>query len=328
MARPRPSRRISPVALVAIGALVFGASCGAPKSAEESTPEPAEGPFSERGYASTDRLVTTQWVADHLDDPAVLVVDLRRREAYDTGHVPGAVHLEPRDAFHAEDDRGVPGMIPGAKTLGETLGAIGATPTTTVVFYDDEGNRRSARGVWVLSVYRHADVRIMDGAWRTWNAENRPVETESRDPVPASYVFEDRPDTSIIASWKDVVAAIDDPETLVCDTRSEAEYAGTDVRAARGGHVPGALNVEWSRAVDSLGAFLPAGELRTLYADTGVTDGKTTFTMCQSGVRASHTWFVLTDLLGFDDVRVYDGSWVEYGNRDDSPIEESTPVAS
>lgn len=327
MDRQRPSRRVTPFAIAAIGVLFFGASCGAPESGEEPIVETAEGPFTGRGYATADRLVTTQWVEDHFGDAGVLVIDVRDREAYETGHIPGAVHLAPRETFQAEDDRGVPSMIPKSEAVAATLSAIGATPETTIVFYDDRGNLWSARGVWTLSVYGHPDVRIMDGAWSSWSAEGRPVDTDVPERPPTSYAFDAEPDTSIVASWNDVVAAIDDPETLVCDARSEAEYAGADVRAARGGHVPGARNVEWSRAVDSSGAFLPASELKALYADAGVTDGKTTFTMCQSGVRASHTWFVLTDLLGFDDVRVYDGSWVEYGNRDDSPIESPAPTS-
>ena len=312
-------KSISSVALLCVGV-----ACGTGETESETTtsaPEPAEvSSIDDRGYAPSARLVTTDWVQEHLEDPTVLVIDLRPREEYDASHIPGAVHLPAQETFQADDARGVPGMLPERTHIARALGSIGAKPETTLVFYDDAKSLWSARAIWALSVYKHADARIMDGAWKLWKVEGRPTTESVSVRERSEYAFSAKPDTSIVAKWSDVVASIDDPGAVVCDARSEAEYRGESVRAARSGHVPGSVLVEWSQAVDETGAFLPADELRELYEAAGVTGDQATFTLCQSGVRASHTWFVRTDLLGYDDVRMYDGSWVEYGNREDSPI--------
>ncbi len=315
-------RRLKSICSVAL--LCVGPACGGAETEPETTtgtPEAAEvSSIDDRGYAPSARLVTTEWVQAHLEDPTVLLIDLRSREEYDAGHIPGAVHLPAKETFQADDPRGVPGMLPGDAHIARALGAIGATPETTLVLYDDEKSRWSARAIWVLSVYKHADARLMDGAWKLWKVEGRPVTDNVPTKSPTDYAFSGPPDTSIVATWSDVVASIDDPATVVCDARSAAEYEGQSVRAARSGHVPGSVLVEWSQAVGETGAFLPADDLRALYETAGVTSDQVTLALCQSGVRAAHTWFVLNDLLGYENVRVYDGSWVEYGNREDSPI--------
>lgn len=315
-------RRLKSISSVAL--LCVAAACGSGDNEAETTagtPKPAEvSPLDDRGYASSARLVTTEWVQEHLEDPTVLLVDLRPREEYDAGHIPGAVHLPAQETFQADDARGVPGMLPMSPHIAQALGSIGATPETTLVFYDDAKNLWSARAIWALSVYKHADARLMDGAWKLWKVEGRMATDSVSMREHTEYVFKGAPDTTIVARWSDVVASIDDPGTVVCDARSAPEYEGQNVRAARSGHVPGSVLVEWSQAVNETGAFLPADDLRTLYEAAGVTGDQVTFTLCQSGVRAAHTWFVLNDLLGYENVRVYDGSWVEYGNREDSPI--------
>jgi thiosulfate/3-mercaptopyruvate sulfurtransferase len=315
-------RRLKSICSVAL--LCVGPACSGGEIESETTtgtPEPAEvSSVDDRGYAPSARLVTTEWVQAHLEDPTVLLIDLRPREEYDAGHIPGAAHLPAKETFQADDPRGVPGMLPGDAHIARALGSIGATPETTLVFYDDEKSRWSARAIWALSVYKHADARLMDGAWKLWKVEGRPTTDSVSTRDSSEYAFGGSPDTSIVATWSDVVASIDDPETIVCDARSAAEYEGQSVRAARSGHVPGSVLVEWSQAVGETGEFLPADGLRTLYDTAGVTADHVTFALCQSGVRAAHTWFVLNDLLGYDNVRVYDGSWVEYGNREDSPI--------
>ena len=304
------------VALLLIGALVGVSACGSDGSASAVG---VATDLDSRGYASIDRLVTTEWLADHLDDDSVLVVDLRDEEDYAAGHIPGAIRITPGATFQAEID-GVPGMLPPGDALAASLSAMGATPETTIVFYDGIGSLWASRGIWALAVYGHEDARALDGAWGLWESEGLEVSTDAVTRTASEYAFSGSPNSELIASWQEIVDSVDDPETLVCDTRSPEEYAGRDVRADRGGHIPESVNVNWNRAIDDQGRFLPAADLKTLYEGEGVVAGKTVYTLCQTAVRATHTWFVLSDLLGYDDVRVYDGSWVEYGNRTDSEI--------
>jgi len=286
----------------------------------DDTPVAQATGFEDRGYADTSRLVSTQWIEDNLDNDRVILFDLRNEEQYGEGHIPGAIRLQAGAVFQKEID-GVSGLIPPGDEVAASLAAVGATPDHTLVFYDARGSIWASRAVWVLAVYGHADVRLLDGDFPLWESEGRRVSTGASALAAADYAFSSSPNGDIIAGWDEIVAAIDDPSVLVCDARSPEEYAGRDVRADRGGHIPDSVNVEWSRALDEDGRFKSADELRALYEGEGVVAGNTVYTLCQTAVRATHTWFVLSDLLGYDDVRVYDGSWVEYGNREDSPID-------
>jgi thiosulfate/3-mercaptopyruvate sulfurtransferase len=307
---------VRPLIWIALAVALIGSAACSPTTDTVSVATDLES----RGYASIDHLVSTAWLEKHLNDDSVLIVDLRKEEDYAAGHIPGSVRLTPNAAFQMEV-KGVPGMIPPADAVATVLAGIGATPETTIVFYDGIASLWASRAIWVLSVYGHEDSRALDGAWGLWESEGREVSTESAAPSTAEYVFEAQPNNMLIASWDEITASIDDPEVLVCDTRSPEEYAGRDVRADRGGHIPESINVNWNRAIDEQGRFLPAAKLRELYEGEGVVGGKTVYTLCQTAVRATHTWFVLMDLLGYEDVRVYDGSWVEYGNREDSAID-------
>ena len=301
------------LALVALASAALIAAC-----AHDEGPPTATG-LDDRGYHDISRLVTTEWIEDNLDNDEVLLIDLRSADAYAEGHIPGAVQI-PRTALQVEID-GVPGLIPPAADVASAFGAIGATADTTIVFYDQRGSIWGSRGLWVLAVYGHEDVRLLDGDFPLWESEGREISTATPAITAATYEFTSDPNNDIIVGWDDIIASIDDPSVLVCDARSPEEYSGRDVRADRGGHIPESVNVEWSRALDENGRFKPADELRTLYEGEGVEAGGTIYTLCQTAVRATHTWFVLSELLGYDDVRVYDGSWAEYGNRDDSPID-------
>ncbi|HAG56310.1 MAG TPA: hypothetical protein DCL17_07885 [Dehalococcoidia bacterium] len=171
-----------------------------------------------------------------------------------------------------------------------------------------------------MDVYGHQDTRLLDGAWSYWSANGLETSTDATEVTASSYVFTGAPDTSIIADWEEVLTSVDDPSKIVCDARSPEEYSGKDVRADAGGHIPESSNINWNRAVNEQGEFLSAPELRVLYEGEGIEGDKVVFTLCQTAVRATHSWFVLQELLGYETVKVYDGSWVEWGNREDLPI--------
>ena len=308
------SRGFGLLALAALAGAALVAACGGDDGVEQATG------LDDRGYHNTNSLVTTQWIADNLDNEDVILVDVRGEEAYAAGHIPGAIHVVPQTAFQKEID-GVAGLIPPGDEVAASLAAIGATPDHTIVMYDAKGSIWASRGLWVLRVYGHDDVRILDGDFPLWESEGRDVSTTAPSVVAAEYSFSGSPNEDIIAGWQEIVDQIDDAESLVCDARSAEEYAGRDVRADRGGHIPASVNVDWVRSLNEDGTFLPADQLRSLYDGEGVVAGKTIYTLCQTAVRATHTWFVLTDLLGYDSVKVYDGSWTEWGNRTDTPIE-------
>ncbi|MXZ62820.1 MAG: sulfurtransferase [Chloroflexi bacterium] len=302
------------LALAVLAGSALIAACGGDDEVEQATG------LDDRGYHNTDRLVTTQWIEDNLDNDDVILFDVRNEEQYAAGHIPGAIRLAANQVFQKEID-GVAGLIPPANEVAASLAAVGATPDHTLVFYDQRGSIWASRAIWVLAVYGHADARLLDGDFPLWESQGREVSTDVPSPTAAEYAFSADPDNDIIAGWEEVVAEIDNVESLVCDARSAEEYAGRDVRAERGGHIPNAVNVDWARALNEDGTFLPADQLRELYEGEGVVGGKTIYTLCQTAVRATHTWFVLVDLLGYESVKVYDGSWTEWGNRTDTPIE-------
>ena len=308
------SRSTGLMVLVALAGAALVAACGGDDEVEQATG------LDDRGYHSTNRLVTTQWIEDNLDNDSVILIDLRGEDAYAEGHIPGAIRVQAGGTFQKEIE-GVAGLIPPSEELAASLAAFGATPDHTLVFYDARGSIWASRAIWVLSVYGHEDARLLDGDFPLWESQGREVSTDVPTPTAAEYAFSESPNQEIIAGWQEIVAQIDDAESLVCDARSPEEYAGRDVRADRGGHIPESVNVDWGRALNEDGTFLPASQLRELYEGEGVVGGKTIYTLCQTAVRATHTWFVLTDLLGYDSVKVYDGSWTEWGNRTDTPID-------
>jgi thiosulfate/3-mercaptopyruvate sulfurtransferase len=302
------------LALLALAGAALIAACGGDDEVAQVTG------LDDRGYHNTSRLVTTEWIEDNLDNDSVLLIDRRGNDDYVAGHIPGAVQI-PRTAFQVEVD-GVAGQIPPAADVAAALEAIGATPDTTIVFYDGRGSVSASRGLWVLAVYGHADARLLDGDFPLWESEGREISKEAPTVSASDYSFDSAPDEKLIAGWDEIIASIEDPSVLVCDARSPEEYSGKNPRNNdRGGHIPDSVNVEWNRAIDENGRFLPADQLRELYEGEGVEADGTIYTLCQTAVRATHTWFVLQDLLGYEDVKVYDGSWIEYGNREDSPID-------
>jgi thiosulfate/3-mercaptopyruvate sulfurtransferase len=265
------------------------------------------------GYASPDALVDTQWVVDHLDDADVRLLDVSSsHEVFEQGHLPGAQFVDWQTDLTNPDDP-VRGQILSQQNLSDLMSRLGVEPDDTVVFYDETSNLFAARAYWVLKYYQHPDVRVYNGGSKKWTADGQTLTKDVAVVEPSQYTADDA-DPEIRTTWQYVVEHIDDPSTLLCDARSPSEYNGTDVRSARGGHVPGAINVEWSEAVDADGTFRSAEALTDLYSEAGFTPDKEIITYCQTGVRGAHTWFVLSELLGYPSVRTYDGSWEEYGN--------------
>ena len=272
-----------------------------------------------RGYPSTNRLVTTKWVNDNLNNDNVKIIDIRKPEDYNAGHIPGALNL-PYTELQVETN-GVKGMVPSDEDISTKLSNLGVQSTDTVIIYDHIKNLWSTRLLWTLAVYGHEDARLMDGSYGLWEKEGKNITTEPSSIKASKYKFTGKPKPELVIGIDQVLSSINDASSVVLDTRSADEYAGRDVRAERGGHIPEAIHVEWVQNVDADGKFLSADKLRSLYGGASITDDLDIYTLCQTAVRATHSWFVLEDLLGYDDVAVYDGSWTEWGNLPDTPID-------
>ena len=271
-------------------------------------------------YVHADALVDTAWLQEHLADANVRLVEVgTNADEYAAGHLPGALYIHGVDDLTNPDDV-TRGQILTGDALSDLLSRLGISNDDTVVFYDRSSNLWAARAYWALKYYQHADVRLYNGGVTRWLADGQELGTESVAFEPTEYVA-GAIDDSLRATTQYVLDHLEDSDAVMCDTRSPNEFAGTDVRAARGGHVPGAINVEWINAVNEDGTFKDAETLYNLYTKAGFDPDKEIITYCQTGVRGAHTWFVLSELLGYPDVRNYDGSWEEYGNQEDTPIQ-------
>lgn len=270
--------------------------------------------------------MSTEWLAEHLDDPNVVVAESDEDVLlYDTGHIPGAVKMD----WHADLNDPVARDYVDGEGFAEMMSARGITPDTTIVFYGDNFNWWAAYALWVCSLFGHEDLRLLDGGRQKWVAEGRPMTTDAHGREPSHYPVLPRDDESIRAFKEDVLAHIGAKGRLV-DVRSPGEYSGELTHmpdypqegALRGGHVPGAQNVPWKTAANDDGTFRDADELAEIYREgLGLADDEETIAYCRIGERSSHTWFVLRHLLGMENVRNYDGSWVEWGNAVRVPIE-------
>jgi thiosulfate/3-mercaptopyruvate sulfurtransferase len=307
--------RLSAFPVLLIATIILGA-CAAP----ESQPGAAANQAVADTYAHPGVLVDTTWVREHLDDSQVRFIDVSSSpDVYAAGHLPGAQYIDWQTDLTNPDDP-VRGQILTRAALSQLLSRLGVEQDDTLVFYDDTSNLFAARAYWVLKYYQHPDVRIYNGGSKRWIADGQQLTAETTSAA-ASHYSAGEPDPSIRTDWQYVVDHVGDSGTLFCDVRGPKEYTGTDVRSARGGHIPGAINVEWSNAVNADGTFRAASALAELYGKAGFTPDKQIITYCQTGVRGAHTWFVLRELLGYPNVRNYDGSWEDYGNQGDSPIE-------
>lgn len=279
--------------------------------------------MAEDGYAKPV-IVSTEWLAKHLDDPTVVVAEVDENpDLYDDGHIPGAVELHWRDDLQDPVERD----LVDPETFARLLGERGIGNETTVVLYGDKNNWFAAYAYWYLKIYGHADVRILNGGRQKWVDEGRELTAQVPAPEPRIYTAGER-DESIRAYRDQVRAWLGEDGRALVDVRSPGEYAGDLVAppgyeqegAQRAGHIPTAVSIPWALAVKDDGTFRPADELRDIYASKGVIPGKEVVAYCRIGERSAHTWFVLRELLGFESVRNYDGSWTEWGNLVDVPI--------
>jgi thiosulfate/3-mercaptopyruvate sulfurtransferase len=278
-------------------------------------------------FAHPEALVSTEWVAQHQHDPQVRLVESDEDFLlYETGHIPGAVKI---DWFSTLQDPVRRDFL--SPTDFEAMCAqLGITNDTRVVFYGDKSNWFAAYALWVFRYYGHTNLALMDGGRAKWIAEGRPI-TKEVPSYPATSYQAQAPDHAIRA-WRDEVFAQIEAKRPLVDVRSPQEYRGELLHmpnypqegATRGGHIPGAVNIPWAQATNADGTFKSPDELRTLYAGQGVTPAQEVIAYCRIGERSSHTWFVLTYLLGYPQVRNYDGSWTEWGNLVGAPIAKTS----
>ncbi len=283
-------------------------------------------------YASPEVLVSTDWVAQHLNDPKIRVVEVDvDTAAYDQGHVPGAIGWN----WQTQLQDPVRRDLVDKRAFEELLGRSGISNDTAVVLYGDNNNWFAAWGFWELKYYGHNDVRIMNGGRKKWLEEKRALSTETPHPQPATYRAKD-PNQTIRARRDDAFAVVErrSPAQLV-DVRSPDEFTGKVIAppgmnetAQRGGHIPGAVSVPWAQAVNEDGTFKSAEALKQLYDSKGIGGDREVIAYCRIGERSSHTWFVLKYLLGYKNVRNYDGSWTEWGNLVGAPIEKEAAAAA
>jgi thiosulfate/3-mercaptopyruvate sulfurtransferase len=277
-------------------------------------------------FAHPERLVSTDWLGTHRDDPGVVVVESDEDVLlYETGHIPGAVKVD----WHTELNDPLIRDYRDAETFAQLMAEKGIGRDDTVVFYGDNFNWWAAYALWVFSLFGHEDVRLLDGGRQKWLAEDRSMTTQVFPRPRAEYPVVDRVDAPIRAFRHDVMGHLDANGRLI-DVRSPGEFSGELMHmpdypqegALRGGHIPGAASVPWKMAANDDGTFKSRDELAVIYeADLGLSQDDDVITYCRIGERSSHTWFALTHLLGFPTVRNYDGSWTEWGNLVGVPIE-------
>jgi thiosulfate/3-mercaptopyruvate sulfurtransferase len=294
-----------------------------PTVTERTTLDPE---IQRKGYVHPDVLVTTSWLAEHLRDANVRVIESDEDVLlFDTGHIPGAQKVD----WHADLNDPLIRDYVSKDQFQELLRSKGIDDSTTVIFYGDKNNWWATYAFWVFQLFGFTNARVLDGGRSKWESEGRPMTTDAPHFKATSYEARERRDEPIRAFMPDVRRHLDRHGKLV-DVRSPDEYSGKKLHmpdypqegALRGGHIPGARSVPWARAANSDGSFKSAPELRDIYEkEQGLQQGDDVIAYCRIGERSSHTWFVLTYLLGYDRVRNYDGSWTEWGNAVRAPIE-------
>jgi thiosulfate/3-mercaptopyruvate sulfurtransferase len=281
-------------------------------------------------YAHPEALVDTQWVADHLNDPKVRLVEADEDVLlYETGHIPGAVKLD----WHVDVQDPLRRDFVDKASFEALASRYGIANDTTVVFYGDRNNWYAAYSFWLFRMYGHQDLRLMNGGRTKWEAEGRPYTKDVPQYAATQYQAKDA-NLDIRAFRRQIESRLEQADNATAnalvDVRSPDEYSGKLLHmvnypqegATRGGHIPGAQSIPWAQAAREDGTFKSTDELQQLYGGKGITPDKHVITYCRIGERSAHTWFVLTQLLGYPDVRNYDGSWTEWGNLVGAPIEK------
>jgi thiosulfate/3-mercaptopyruvate sulfurtransferase len=277
------------------------------------------------GYAHPEALVSTEWVAQHLNDPNVRIIEVDPdTTAYAQAHIPGALGWN----WETELQEQVRRTLAGKEQFEALCSRAGITPDTTVIVYGDNNNWFAAWALWEFKIYGHKDVRLMNGGRKKWIEEGRPTSTEVKE-YPRTQYRAQEPDWSLRAKRDQVMQVVEKGGTNLVDVRSPDEFTGKVIAppglnetAQRGGHIPRAVNIPWAMSCNEDGTFKSPEELKALYEGRGVKAGQDTIAYCRIGERSSLTWFVLKYLLGYPNVRNYDGSWTEWGNLIEAPIEK------
>jgi thiosulfate/3-mercaptopyruvate sulfurtransferase len=273
--------------------------------------------MDETKYTREALLTTPGELQKQLNSPKLCLIDARPAEEFARRHIPGAVHF---DLFGLSlvDTREAP-LVAFMQMIHHVLELRGVSEDKEVVFYEENSGMRAARGVWFLEYFGHPNGRMLDGGFQGWIKAGLPVATEAVAPRAAAFKTTAR--REVLATADDVLDAVNQKNSLILDTRSQGEYLGTHVRAARGGAIPGAIHLEWTENLDPAGKFKSDAELRSMYAKAGITPDREVISYCQGGYRSAHSYVALR-LIGFPRVRNYIGSWREWGDRTDLPIEK------